>query len=103
MYLPTEVGTLMPRSSVVYNDSVWLSSRINRNHTEFSFIHGALNLTDIKKLKIKPLSEAVREKSMKIVPVSHEHTEKIIHKATSHPELPAAIIRIYKNDVFSGQ
>jgi hypothetical protein len=47
----------MSRNSVVCNDSVWLSSRIDRHHSEFSFVHGALDLDTCEQLKIMPLSQ----------------------------------------------
>ena len=50
-------GALMPTSSCLFNDSVWLSSMINHQHAQFRFVNHKLSSTLCQKLHIMPLSQ----------------------------------------------
>lgn len=63
LLVPSELGVLTWSHLCVYNDSVWISSRINRNGMglQFNIVHSKLPLNICHKLNILPLSKAIIE------------------------------------------
>merc|ERR1719354_100620 len=102
MYLPAEDGSLKNRSNLVYNDSVWLASRIDRDHDSFSFVHAGLDLNLCEKLRISPLSESVVEKLLAGRQVKDPETSDILERILAHPQIPDAFVRIARHQVFRG-